>query len=257
MNSGEKAYRGYGQYCPLALAAELLGRRWTILIVSRIIEGCATFSEIHAGVHKISPSLLSTRLGELEHAGLITREKVETKNGHRYLPTDAGRALEGIFEQLGVWGQQWARDMDLDDLDIGFLAWSIHLRLNSELMPSGRTVLMFEFSGAPTEFKRFWIVNTDGKIDMCLKHPGFDFDLLINADLRRFVEAWRGIRDLREEIRTQRIKLTGPRALQRAFPDWLQLSMFAHIKRMATGHEKDASGQRPRRNAAQRRISGQ
>ena len=228
----------YGQYCPLALAAELLCRRWTILIVSRLIDGCTTFNEIHQGVPRISPSLLSTRLAELEHAGIITRKKRNGKRGFSYEVTQAGRDLEDIITNLAIWGQQWARDNELEDLDLGFLAWSMSLRIDSKRMPPGRTVLQFEFSGAPTDSKRFWLVNNDGELDMCIKHPGYDTDLLVCADLRTFVETWRGFRDLGAEIRASRIRLTGPRELRKAFPDWLMLSMFAHIERKAAGRER-------------------
>ena len=231
----------YGQYCPLALATELLCRRWTILIVSRLIDGCTTFNEIHQGVPRISPSLLSTRLGELEHAGIVTRKKRKNTRGHTYEVTQAGRDLEDIITNLAVWGQHWARDNDMDDLDLGFLAWSMSLRINSDQMPPGRTVLEFEFSGAPTDFRRFWLVNNDGKIDMCFKHPGYDTDLLVRADLRVFVETWRGFRNLSTEIRASRVRLTGPRDLKKAFPNWLMLSMFADIERKAPGRERRLS----------------
>ena len=67
------AQKGYGQYCPLALAAELLCERWTLLVMSRLIDGCRRFNEIHRGVPKISPTLLKQRLEQLEHAGLCER----------------------------------------------------------------------------------------------------------------------------------------------------------------------------------------
>ncbi len=244
-----KSSGSYGQYCPLALAAELLCRRWTILIISRLIDGCTTFNEIHQGVPRISPSLLSTRLAELEHAGIVTRTKRKNTRGHIYQVTQAGQDLEDIITNLAVWGQHWARDNELDDLDLGFLAWSMSLRIDSARMPPGRTVLEFEFSGAPTDFKRFWLVNKDGTVDMCVKHPGYETDLFVRADLRIFVETWRGFRDLRSEIRASRIRLSGARELKKAFPDWLMLSMFAHIDRKAPGRER-ALGTRRKRNPA-------
>lgn len=231
--------KGYGQYCPLALATELLCRRWTVLIVSRLIDGCTTFNAIHQGVPRISPSLLSTRLSELEHAGIVQRKQIKGHNRYRYEVTEAGRELEGIVTQLAIWGQHWARDMDMDDLDPGFLAWSMHLRIDSAAMPPGRTVLQFEFSGAPADCQRFWLVNTDDNVDMCLKHPGFETDLLITADLRRFIEAWRGFRDLQQEIKSSHIRLTGPRELKKAFPGWLRLSQLAPFKRKTSGRERD------------------
>jgi DNA-binding HxlR family transcriptional regulator len=230
--------KGYGQYCPLALATELLCRRWTILVISRLMDGCATFGEIQQGIPRISPSLLSTRLSELEHANLICRSKMPGNNRFNYELTEAGNDLTGIVDQLAIWGQRWARDNEMDDLDLAFLAWSMHLRINSESMPPGRTVMQFEFSGVPTGFGRFWLVNTDRKLDMCLKDPGFETNLMIKSDLRRFVETWRGFRDLSEEIRCHRILLSGPKDLKRAFPGWLMLSGLAQYQRKKVGSER-------------------
>lgn len=227
----------YGQYCPLALASELLCRRWTILVISRLIDGCRTFNEIHRGVPKISASLLSTRLSELEHARLLTRRKIPNENRYRYEPTEATLELSELIESMAVWGQRWSRDMEMDDLDPAFLAWSMSLRMNTDAMPEGRTVVEFAFSGTPTEFRRFWLVCEEGKVDMCLKDPGYETSLHVRSDMRRFVEAWRGFRDLREEIRTGKIRLAGPKQLTSSFPDWLLLSALAPYQRRIAGRE--------------------
>lgn len=230
--------RGFGQYCPLALAVELLGERWMILVVSRVLDGCRRFNEIHRGVPRISATLLSKRLSQLEDAGIVERQPLDGGSGHEYVPTRAGLELEPIIMDLAAWGQHWSRDMVDDDLDPAFLAWSMHTRIDAGSMPPGRTVIEFEFSGTPTEFRRFWLVNNDGAVDMCLKHPGFDTDLVVRADIRRFVEAWRGIRDLRAEIRGGAIQLEGPARLRRALPTWLQLSALAKFPRLREGKER-------------------
>jgi len=237
MKTKAKNSLSYGQYCPLALASELLCRRWTILVISRLLDGCRTFNEIHQGIPKISPSLLSTRLSELEHAGLLTRRKLRNENRYRYEPTEAAAELTELIDKMAIWGQHWSRDMDMDDLDPAFLAWSMSLRMNTEAMPAGRTVVEFEFSGTPTEFRRFWLVNTDGKVDMCLKDPGYETDLHVRSDMRCFVEAWRGFRDLRQEIRKGKIHVAGPRKLVSSFPDWLLLSALAPYRRRVKGRE--------------------
>jgi DNA-binding HxlR family transcriptional regulator len=221
----------------LALAAELLCERWTLLVISRLIDGCTQFNAIHRGVPRISPAMLTKRLRQLQHAGLVTSPPVRKGTPRAYLLTAAGRDLSPLIDGLAVWGQHWARDMCTDDLDPGFLAWSMHMRLDAARMPPGRTVLAFEFSGAPRDCRRFWLVNEDGKVDMCLKDPGFEVDVRIRSDLRRFIEAWRGIRDLRAEIRAQRIELLGPSALTRRFPDWLRLSGLAVYPRQRAGRE--------------------
>ena len=235
---GIKKRRGYGQYCPLALAAELLCQRWTILVISRLVDGCTTFNAIHRGVPRISPSLLSQRLVELEDAGVIYKERKKNKKSYTYHLTEAGKDLDGIIMQMAVWGQHWARDMNMEDLDPAFLAWSMHTRLNTTAMPTGRTVVEFDFSGASQGHGRFWLINEGENVDMCLKHPGFDTDLLVQADLRRFVETWRGYRDLETELYTGHIKLDGPRELKSAFPGWLLLSSLAPYERKREGQEK-------------------
>jgi len=235
--------RGYGQYCPLALAAELLCERWTLLIVSRVIDGCTQFNQIHRGVPRISPSLLAKRLDQLVRSGLLVRRPATKERAARYALTQAGQDLEPIIEHLAVWGQHWARDMTEDDLDPGFLLWSMHARLDTSRMPPGRTVIEFEFDGAPKDCRRFWLVHEDGVVDMCLKHPGYDIDVKVVSDLRRFIEAWRGFRDLRAEIRARRILLFGLPSLVRQLPDWLSLSSLAVHSRKLQGRERKLSTQ--------------
>ncbi len=241
MPGTSKRPKGYGQYCPLALAAELLCRRWTILVVSRLLDGCTSYSEIRQGVPRISPSLLSRRLQELEHAGIVIRKKVAGSDRHRYELTEAGNELNDTVNQLAVWGQHWARDNDADDLDVEFLAWSMSTRIDTNVTPPGRTVLEFEFTGAQTEFKRFWLVIADGDVDMCIKHPGMDTDLRVQADIRRFVETWRGFRDMRAEIKSGKIQLSGAKRFKDGFPKWLQLSGLAPFKRKNGGREQRLS----------------
>ena len=233
--------KGYGQYCPLALAMELLGQRWTLLVISRIIDGCHTFSEIHRGVPRISPSLLSQRLQELVDHGIVCKEKKDGKNTYRYDVTEAGRSLESIIMHIAVWGQHWGRDMRLADMDPAFLAWSMHTRIDTSNMPPGRTVMEFEFTGHHHDLTRFWLVHFKGHVDMCLKHPGYETDLHITADLTIFIEAWRGIRDLRSEIHDRQINLSGPAGLRKAFPDWLMLSSLAPYSRKKPGIESSLS----------------
>jgi DNA-binding HxlR family transcriptional regulator len=243
-------YKGYGQYCPFALAAELLCERWTLLVISRVIDGCTRFNEIHRGVPKISATLLSQRLKQLEHAGLIERKPLPHERGFSYELTDAGRDLDPIIMNLAVWGQKWSRDMEQDDLDPAFLAWSMHTRLNVDDMPATRTVMEFAFTGYQKGIFRFWLVVERGQADMCLKYPGYDTDLLVHAEIRRFTEAWRGFRDMRAEIAAGHIRLEGPSALKKAFPDWLKLSALAPFPRHV-GQEAALAKRNPSRPAAE------
>lgn len=228
----------YGQYCPLSLAVELLCRRWTMLVVSRLMDGCSHFNEIHRGLPRVSPSLLSRRLTELRRAGLVRTRKSRKHRGKEYVLTEAGWELEPVIMNLAVWGHRWARDMTDEDLDPAFLLWSMHRRMDTDRMPPGRTVVEFNFSAAPPGDEKFWLINRDGEVEMCLKDPGLDVDVLVIARLRTFFEAWRGFRDLRAEIRAGRIKLLGPRDLCAQFPDWLLLSELAPNPRLRPGRER-------------------
>jgi DNA-binding HxlR family transcriptional regulator len=232
--------KGYGQYCPLALAAELLCERWTLLVISRVIDGCTQFNAIHRGVPRITPAMLAKRLDEIEHAGLITRPKARRGAARTYQLTAAGAALAPLIEQMAVWGQHWARDMRLDDMDPAFLGWSVSVRIDTARLPPGRVVTQFQFSGVPFDVRNFWLVASDGEVDMCLKDPGFEVDLLVRSDLRRFIEAWRGMRDLRAEIRSGQIQVIGSRDLAKQFPDWLKLSQLAPHERKKPGREREA-----------------
>lgn len=228
---------GYGQYCPLALAAELLCRRWMLLVISRLFDGCTQFNEIHKGLPRISPSLLVLRLTELEDHAVIYRKKLQKQRGYSYHLTESGLALENIVMDMAVWGQHWGRDMKTEDLDPAFLAWSMHLRMDTEVMPKGRTVIEFIFTGVPDKLDRIWLIKLDGKIEMCLKDPGYETDVFVNADILDFTEAWRGIRDMKQLIRNNKIILRGEPEAIKAFPDWLRLSSLAKYKRLRQGKE--------------------
>ena len=244
--------QAYGQFCPVALASEVLAERWTLLIVRELLAGARRFNDIRRGVPRLSATLLKQRLQTLEHAGVVehrTAREVsgterETSRATRsasgeardalhssYCLTRAGLALKPIISAIGEWGQRWSRDIGPEDLDPGWLVWAMHRRLNSAAMLPGRTVIEIEFSDAPPKQRRFWLVHCDGHVDVCLKDPGFDTTVRVATRLRVFAEVWRGIRSLRDELRARTIQLHGSPAHCRAFPRWLLLSAYAPIER--------------------------
>ena len=233
--------QGYGQYCPLSLASEILCQRWTVLVISRVVAGCHRFNEIQRGLPQISPSLLSRRLEELVEYGILDTRPSPNGRWREYVATEIGEELVPLIESMAVWGQRWARDMDVEDLDPAFLVWSMHARIDRDALPAGRTVIAFKFSGAPPDFRRFWLVAEDGDVEMCLKDPGHDVDLTVSSDLRVFIEAWRGFRNIRNEMRAGRIRVVGPPDLREQFPSWLCLHVLAGVPRMRPGRERRLS----------------
>jgi DNA-binding HxlR family transcriptional regulator len=223
---------GYGQFCPVAKAAEILGERWTPLVLRELICGSTRFNELRRGVPLMSPSLLSKRLKTLERAGIIERSPDPRAGSVEYRLTEAGVELRPIIEQLGVWGKRWTRsDLERRELDPGLLMWDIHRRLNTEKVPARRTVVGFEFTDVFDSMRRWWLVVDRGSVDLCLKDPGYPVDLQVTTDLHTLTAVWNGDTPLRGAVATQRILLEGPRELRRAFPSWLALSLFASVGR--------------------------
>src|SRR5690349_15909064 len=98
---------GYKQFCPVAMAAEILCSRWTLVLMRELIAGSSRFNDLRRGVPKMSPSLLSQRLRELEAAGIVARRPSRTERGaHEYELTPAGRDVRQIVEAMGFWGQK-------------------------------------------------------------------------------------------------------------------------------------------------------
>lgn len=217
----------YGQFCPVALAAEIVTRRWTPLVVRELLCGSQRFNDIHRGVPRMSRSLLVRRLAELEEAGLLT--STPGPDGHaRYQLTTAGEELRPIIVQLGFWGKRWARrGLSRDDLDAGLLMWDMQRRIVREALPPRRTIVRFEFTDAPRDDRRYWLVLAPGEVDLCLRDPGAEEDLSLTSDVRTLAEVWLGEITFAQALRRSTLELRGPAELRRNFPSWLGLSLFA------------------------------
>lgn len=231
----------YGQFCPVALASEILTRRWTPLVVRELLCGSTRFNELRRGVPKMSPSLLSKRLDELEEAGIVVRRRPEGEDHDEYHLTAAGEELRPIVVALGTWGKRWiSGDLRQDDLDAELLMWDVHRRIDPERAPGGRTVVRFEFRDLPKDRRRFWIVVEESDVDVCWKDPGYDVDLTVRTDLPTMTAVWRGDARYAEALRREEIRLAGPAELRRSFPEWLGFSLFASVEMPAGGGPRPA-----------------
>ena len=228
----------YGQYCPVALASEILGERWTILIILALCDGCSRFNRLQRALPRISASTLAQRLRSLEESRIISKKESVDGGTFDYQLTDSGEELVPIVMDIGHWGQRWARDLEVEDLDPRHLIWSVHLRLNLDAMPSGRTTIQFEFTDVRQIDRFYWIVVNERKVDVCLKHPGHEPDVCVASEIHRFIDAWRGFRSLEQEVKSGRIKVSGRPEMRKAFTGWLLLSAVAHVSRQRQGRER-------------------
>ncbi|MEA2748197.1 MAG: hypothetical protein QOI41_2340 [Myxococcales bacterium] len=226
--------KGYGQFCPVAKAAEIVAERWTPLVLRELFCGSIHFADLRRGVPLMSPSLLSTRLKDLEAAGIVDRHEAG-KGRTEYHLTPAGKELWPVIEHLGIWGQRWARSRILDnDLDAGLLMWDIHRNLRRDSLPAERTVVRFDFTGTVATKRRWWLVIEQRCGDLCLLDPGYEVDLFVRTHVRTMTEVWMGDRPLLPTVRSADIVIDGPAKLAKAFPGWLGLSKFAPVKRPAS-----------------------
>lgn len=218
----------YGQYCPVAKAAEIFADRWTPLIVRELLCGICHFNELERGLPGIPRSLLAQRLRRLEQAGVIARHVASNGRATEYQLTQAGQQLLVVVEALGTWGAQWAfGEPEPDELDPVLLLWWMRRGINAHLLPPQRLVVQFDFRGQRTG--SYWLVMEPTEVSVCLQHPGFDIDLLVTADIAALYRVWLGRITLAEALRDGLIELDGTTPLVRAFPEWLALSPFAGV----------------------------
>jgi DNA-binding HxlR family transcriptional regulator len=225
----------YGQYCPVAKAAEVLTERWTLLIMRELILGSSHYNDIRRGVPLISPSVLAQRLKTLEEGGIIECRRSADGRSSEYKLTPAGAELEPVIVTFGTWGQRWVRNrMREDDLDAGLLMWDIRRNIQVDRLPPGRTVIYFEFADAKKGMKRWWVVVGQGEVDLCLEDPGHEVDLAVFSGLSSLTRIWMGDVDLASARAGGKVKLEGRGQLKQTMTQWFGPSPLAHVKAAAT-----------------------
>lgn len=214
--------KGYGQFCPVAKAAEIVAERWTFLVVRELLLGSRRFNDLQRGVPLMSPSLLSQRLKEMQRAGIVRKVAGDGPKSAQYELTEAGAQLRPIVEGLGVWGLRWAHDrITREDLDPGLLMWDMRRGIAAEHLPAGRSVIEFDYGAREKKKRTWWLVVTDGDVDLCLVYPGYEADLTISCDLRTMTDVWLGRLAVQDALRSGAIQLEGRKELIRSFPKWL------------------------------------
>ena len=231
--------RSYAQYCPIAKASEILGDRWTLLIVRELLHGVDGFNELQRGLPGISRSVLTERLRSLERAEIVERRTGPRGRTLEYRLTPAGRDLEPVVQAMGEWGTTWSfTDPRPDELDPDLLIVWIARHVDRAQLPADRTVVRFEFRRPA---KRYWMVLEPSDVSVCLQHPGFDVDLDVVVDTATLYRVYLGRATLGDAIRARQLTMSGPQALQRAFGRWFAWSSFAPASRSADERRRAAS----------------
>jgi DNA-binding HxlR family transcriptional regulator len=210
---------GYGQFCPVAKAMELLDERWTMLVVRELLCGSRHFNALRRGVPRMSPTLLSARLKTLVKAGIV--ERYDEGRQVTYVLTPAGEQLRPIVEALGQWGLRWVPELGDEDYDPHLLMWDLHRNVDLDAVPQGRTVLRFSFPELAAEERHWWVVIEPDEVDLCSFDPGHPVTATVETDLRTMTRIWRGERTWPQAQRAGDLHVHGPSHVIRNLPRWL------------------------------------
>jgi len=234
----DQAERGsYGQFCPVAMAAEIVCSRWTPLVLRELLCGSTRFNDIRRGVPRMSPTLLSKRLKELAGAGVISIRPARHSGAVEYRLTKAGEDLRDTIMSLGVWGQRWVESsLSLKNLDPSLLMWDMRRNLAPFTLPSRkRCTIKFDYPEMSAGRRSWWLVVDNGNVDLCGVDPGYEVDLYVISKLRSMTAVWMGHATLKKEIDAGNIELSGDKSLARSMHEWLGLSKFAAEKTRLAG----------------------
>lgn len=222
----------YQQFCPLAMASEVLGGRWTILLLSELMSGSTRFNDLRRGVPRMSPALLSRRLRELERDGIVERRDCPEEPGVLgYYLTASGEELRPILHAMGVWGHRWTgTEPQLEHLDAQVLMWNMRRKVAVDRLPQRKTVIQFIYPDQEPSLRNWWIlVDPQKGPDLCCIDPGFEVDLYVRTDLRTMTAVYMGLETYSRAVESGRLQLIGNTGLERNMLDWLGLSTYATL----------------------------
>lgn len=219
----------YGQFCPIAKATEIIGEKWTLLIIRELLMGGSRFNELQRGLSLISPTILSRRLDSLAEHGLVVKKKIPGQRGHEYFPTESCQALLPVIRSLGDWGMVWARsNLTEKDYDVELLMLYLKRSIEPGKLPGRETVIRFNFTDIE-QYPEWWLVSRGDEIDLCVKDPGKDVDVYFTTSVKTMADIWMGDNSYRRAIREGTLKVVGDKTLTRNITDWMKNSVFTDL----------------------------
>lgn len=213
------------------MAAEIVCSKWTPLVLRELLSGSTRFNDLRRGVPRMSPTLLSKRLKELELAGVIAAHAGSRSGGTEYRLTEAGQDLRDVIMSLGLWGHRWIESsISLKNLDPSLLMWDMRRNIAPTGLPRRKCTVQFSYPEITNGRNTWWLVIEDRDVDLCRIDPGNDVDLYVSSTLHSMTAVWMGHATLKAEIAAGNIMLTGDKAITRSIHGWLGLSPFAKEK---------------------------
>lgn len=219
----------YGQFCPVAKATEIIGEKWTLLIIREALMGGTRFTELQRGLSLISPTLLTKRLNALVDHGLLMKKKISGQRGFEYFPTESCKELLPIIRSIGDWGMRWARsNLTEKDYDVELLMLYLQRSIVPEKLIGNETVIRFRFTDI-SEYPDWWLVAKKEELDLCVNDPGKEVDVWFTSSIKTMADIWMGDTTYKKAIAGGDLKIVGSQALTRNITDWMRLSIFADL----------------------------
>ncbi|ONF72172.1 winged helix-turn-helix transcriptional regulator [Amycolatopsis keratiniphila] len=210
----------YEQHCPIALAAEVVGEPWTLLIIRELLNGSTAITDIAAGVPDMSTGLLTKRLRKLEATGLVVLRP------RRAELTEAGRKLADVIEPLGRWGARHLPPPRHGDLDPALVLRDIAREIDRDLLPPDAVSIHFRFTESPGP-RWWWLVLSRSVVAATVHDPKLPQSMRIECTVGTLTRVWLGHADWLDALRDRAIIITGPRSSVRQAITWLGTSRFA------------------------------
>ena len=219
-----------GSLCPAVKAADIIGDKWTLLILRELFLGSTRYNDFQRGIPRISPSILSNRLKQLEAQGLLIKKTKAGQKATEYRLTKSGRELAPVLDQLSRWGLRWARQQISDeDIDVAAFMWDFHRTLNTQELPDGETVIQVHFTDI-TDHNRWWLIAEQGVVDLCTDDPDRDVDLYISGALEQIASIWMGDQEIKSAVKSEDVLLTGAAYLSQSIAQWFPKSIYAEVR---------------------------
>lgn len=210
----------YGQYCPVAKATELLGDRWTLLIVRELLYGPIRFTEMERNLPGISKSVLSLRLKRLVRDGIATQSDTGA-----YVLTEAGEGLRPAIKELGSWVARWVlNEPTRAEADPELLMLFVSRHVDRSALPQRRVVIEWRF---PDCERRIWLTLESDDVSVCLDDPLLPIDLYVTGDTVDLYRVYVGKTSLDAAIDGGEVELSGTAGMRRGFRKWMLWSDFA------------------------------
>jgi len=219
----------YGQFCPIAKASEIIGEKWTILIIRELLMGSSRFNVFQRALGLISPTILTKRLNFLVEQGLAVKKKIPGQQGYEYFPTESCKQLLPVIKSLGDWGMRWARNnMQEDDYDVGLLMLYLQRSVRADKLAGNESIIRFKFTDLK-EMKDWWLVAKPDEVDVCNKDPGKEVDAYFTSTVKTMIDVWMGDISYRKAVRSGDLKVVGHSILTKDIFSWLNKSVFADL----------------------------